>query len=211
MAFIVIETTGALVAGRDPVGEIVVPFARERGCVQSVRHIADLYLGRVVGGISPGDFWGGLGLTGDAGLLDDNVARRFELTAHVVEFLGQARRRGVSIVALGDDVPEWTAVLRARFGLDGLIGTWVSSAEVGVRVPHPALLEAVERATALLPDQAMMIGTTRSLLDAATRLGYRTVQYNPGQDDPDSEHPVLRSFAERTGPVPAPSVAAPVD
>lgn len=208
MAFIVIETTGALVAGRDPVGEVLVPFARERGCVQSVRQIADLYLARVVGGISSGDFWSGLGLTGDASLLDDNVARRFELTAHVVEFLSLARQRGVSIVALGDDVPEWTAVLRPRFGLDGLIGTWVSSAEVGVRVPHPALLEAVERATALMPGQAMMIGTTRSLLDGAARLGYRTVQYNPGPDDPDSEHPVLRSFAERSG---TPAAVAPVD
>ena len=146
LRLIVIETTGALLAGKDPVGDALVPFSRERGCVLSIRQIADLYLARSVGGMSPGDFWSGLGLTGDPTLLDDNYARRFELTDHVVAFLAQARRRGVNVAALGDDVPEWTSVFRQRFKLDPLVGTWISSAEVGVRVPHPALLEAVRRA-----------------------------------------------------------------
>lgn len=200
LSLIVIETTGALLTGRDPVGDVLVPFCRERGCVLSVRQIADLYLARVVGGMSSADFWTGLGLPGDPMLLDDAYARRFELTDHVTAFLSQARSRGVSVAAVGDDVPEWTSVYRQRFKLDGLIGSWVCSAEVGVRVPHPALLESTEKATGVAPAQAMVIAASRSLLDAAGRLGYRTVQYNPGPDDPDSEHPVLRSFAERGRP-----------
>jgi FMN phosphatase YigB (HAD superfamily) len=147
--------------------------------------------------MSAEEFWAGLGLAGDPMLLDDVYARRFELIDQVLAFLTQANQRGVAVAAVGDDVPEWTAVFRQRFKLDGLIGTWVSSAEVGVRVPHPALLEAVERATGYPPRASMVIGTTRSLLDAARRLGYRTIQYNPGPDDPESDHPVLRTFADR--------------
>jgi putative hydrolase of the HAD superfamily len=200
LRLIVLETTGALFAGRDPIGEVLVPFARERGCVLSVRQIADLYLARAVGGMSAADFWTGLGLAGDPMLLDDVYARRFELADQVLAFLTQANQRGVAVAAVGDDVPEWTAVFRQRFRLDGLIGTWVSSAEVGVRVPHPALLEAVERATGYPPRASMVIGATRSLLDAARRLGYRTTHYNPGPDDPESDHPVLRTFADRGRP-----------
>jgi hypothetical protein len=200
LRLIVLETTGALLAGRDPIGDELVPFARERGCVLSVRQVADLYLARAVGGMSSADFWSGLGLAGDPMLLDDVYARRFELTDQVLAFLTQANQRGVAVAAVGDDVPEWTAVFRQRFRLDGLIGTWVSSAEVGVRVPHPALLEAVERATGYPPRASMVIGASRSLLDAARRLGYRTIQYNPGPDDPESDHPVLRTFADRGRP-----------
>lgn len=197
LRLIVIETTGALFAARDPVGDVLVPFARERGCVLSVRQIADVYLARAVGGMSAVDFWTGLGLTGDPMLLDDVYARRFELTDDVLTFLSQARQRGVSVAAVGDDVPEWTAVFRQRFRLDGMISAWVSSAEVGVRVPHPALLEAVERATGYPPAASMVIAGTRALLDTARRLGFRTIQYNPGPDDPESDHPVLRTFADR--------------
>ena len=50
-----------------------------------------------------------------------------------------------------------------------------------------------------------MIASSRSLLDAAGRAGYRTVHYNPGPDDPESDHPVLRSFAERGRPAEATS------
>ncbi|MCC6434992.1 MAG: hypothetical protein IT196_08195 [Acidimicrobiales bacterium] len=207
LRLIVIETSGALLTGRDPVGDVLVPFCRERGCVLSVRQIADLYLSRVVGTTSAADFWSELGLSGDPVLLDDGFARRFELTDHVVGFLSQARQRGVAVAALGDDVPEWTGVHRQRFKLDGLIATWICSAEVGVRIPHPGLLEAAERTTGVAADQAMLIAASRSLLDAAARRGYRTVQYNPGPDDPDSDHPVLRSFAERGRPAPSPSNA----
>ncbi|MEZ5231315.1 MAG: hypothetical protein R2749_01175 [Acidimicrobiales bacterium] len=205
LRLIVIETSGALLAGRDPVAEHLVPFCRERGCVLSVRQIADLYVSRAVGTTAPADFWQELGLSGDPMLLDDAYARRFELTDHVVAFLSQARNRDVAVAAIGDDVPEWTAVHRQRFKLDGLIAHWISSAEVGVRLPHPGLLEAVERTTGVAPEQSMLIGASRALLDAAARRGYRTVHYNPGPDDPDSEHPVLRTFAERGRPMPSPA------
>ncbi|MEZ5264657.1 MAG: hypothetical protein R2755_23395 [Acidimicrobiales bacterium] len=205
LRLIVIETSGALLAGRDPVAEHLVPFCRERGCVLSVRQIADLYVSRAVGTTAPTDFWQELGLSGDPMLLDDAYARRFELTDHVVAFLSQARNRDVAVAAIGDDVPEWTAVHRQRFKLDGLIAHWISSAEVGVRLPHPGLLEAVERTTGVAPEQSMLIGASRALLDAAARRGYRTVHYNPGPDDPDSEHPVLRTFAERGRPMPSPA------
>ncbi len=200
LALIVIETTGALLKDREPVADVLVPFARERGCVLSVRQIADLYLARVVGGMPAGEFWGRLGLTGDPVLLDDVYARRLELSDDVLAFLSRARQRGVTVAAVGDDVPEWTSVLRQRFRLDGLVGLWISSAEVGVRVPHPGLLEAVERATRLQPGNAMVIGASRPLLDVARRNGYRTIHYNPGPDDPESDHPVLRSFADRSKP-----------
>lgn len=200
LALIVIETTGALLKDREPVADVLVPFARERGCVLSVRQIADVYLARVVGGMRPSEFWGRLGLSGNPVLLDDVYARRLELSDDVLAFLSRARQRGVIVAALGDDVPEWTSVLRQRFRLDGLVGLWVSSAEVGVRVPHPGLLEAVERASKMQPVNGMVIAASRQLLDVAKRNGYRTIHYNPGPDDPESDHPVLRSFADRSKP-----------
>jgi len=200
LGLIVIETSGALFVQRDAVEQVLVPFCRERNCALSVRQIGELYRQRLVGARPTAEFWAGLGLSGDPMLLDDALARRFDLSDHVITFLQQARRRGVTVVVVGDEVPEWTTVYRQRFKLDGLVASWVCSAEVGVRVPHPALIEAAQRLGGVAPSRAMVISAEPALLDTARRLGFRTVLYHPGAGDPDSDHAVLRTFAERGRP-----------
>jgi FMN phosphatase YigB (HAD superfamily) len=197
LGLIVIETAGALLRPHDVVGDALVPFVRNRGCTLAARSIADRYAVRTVGACDAAEFWASLELSGDPVLLDDAFARGFELSEHVVSFLTQARDRGVTVLAVGDDVPEWTTVYRQRFRLDGLVAGWVCSADLGVRVPHPGLFDAVRRTAPVAPSRAMVIAATTGLLDTAARFGYRTVQYHPGAGDPEGEHPVLRTFAER--------------
>jgi len=197
LGLIVIETAGALLRPHAVVGDALVPFVRNRGCTLAARSIADRYAARMVGACGAAEFWASLELSGDPVLLDDAFARGFELSEHVVSFLVQARDRGVMVLAVGDDVPEWTTVYRQRFRLDGLVAGWVCSADLGVRVPHPGLFDAVRRAAPVSPSRSMVIAATTGLLDTAARLGYRTVQYHPGAGDPEGEHPVLRTFAER--------------
>ena len=196
LGLIVIEANGALLSGIDPCEDVLVPFCRAHGAQRSERQIADLYRARVLGKRNATAFWAELGVSGDSRLLDDAYAGRFELSAHVVSFLDKARRRGVFVAVVGDGAPEWNLMLRQRFALDGLIGAWISSAELGVRVPHPDFFEALRRISAVSPERSTVIAANRPLLDTAERLGFRTVQYNPGHDDPHSDHAVLRSFAD---------------
>jgi FMN phosphatase YigB (HAD superfamily) len=136
-----------------------------------------------------------LGVLGDPMLLDDAYARRYELSPDVVDFLHQAVSRGMDVVTIGDEVPEWVGLFRQRYGLDEVISAWVCSGEVGVRPPHPALVQAALRVTGCPPGSAMVIARSLRLLDAARRLGCRTVQYLPDETAALGEHPLLRTFA----------------
>ena len=153
------------------------------------------YVSRVVGGLPAAEFWAGLGILGDPMLLDDSYARRYELSPDIDEFLGQAIGRGMDVVTVGEEVPEWVGVFRQRFALDQLISAWVTSSDVGVRPPHPALVQAALRAAGSAPGAAMVIARNLRLLDGARRLGCRTVQYLPEDTAALGDHPLLRSFA----------------
>lgn len=196
LGLIAIEANGALLSSIDPCEDVLVPFCRTLGSERSDRQIADLYRARVLGKRNATAFWAELGVSGDPLLLDDAYTRRFDLSTHVVSFLDKARRRGVFVVVVGDGAPEWNLKFRERFALDGLVGAWISSAELGVRVPHPDFFEALRRISDVPSARATVIAANGALLDTAERLGFRTVQYNPGPDDPHSEHAVLRSFAD---------------
>jgi len=168
---------------------------RARGSTLSSAEVNDSYVSRVVGGLPAAEFWAGLGILGDPMLLDDSYARRYELSPDIDEFLGQAIGRGMDVVALGEEAPEWVGVFRQRFALDQLISAWVTSSDVGVRPPHPALVQAALRAAGSAPGAAMVIARNLRLLDGARRLGCRTVQYLPEDTAALGDHPLLQSFA----------------
>ena len=153
------------------------------------------YVSRVVGGLPAAEFWAGLGILGDPMLLDDSSPGRYELSPDIDEFLGQAIGRGMDVVTVGEEAPEWVGVFRQRFALDQLISAWVTSSDVGVRPPHPALVQAALRAAGRPPGAAMVIARNLRLLDGARRLGCRTVQYLPEDTATLGDHPLLRSFA----------------
>lgn len=194
LRLLVLETAGVLFDVEDPVTELLVPHVRARNSTVSESQILDWYVARVVGGVAPEEFWAGLDVIGDAMLLDDSYARRYELSPDILEFLRGAAERGLEVATLGDEVPEWTGVFRQRFGLDEVVGAWISSGEVGVRPPHSALLEAAWRTTGFGPANAMVIARSAALLDTAQKLGARTVQYAPDESVPAGNHPQLRSF-----------------
>lgn len=190
-----LETAGVLCSVTDPVNEVLIPLARARGCTLSAGQIGDWYVARVMGGLSARDFWTGLGVSGDPVLLDDGFTRRYELNPDVLDFLRQARQRGLDVVAVGDEVAEWTSALRQRFSLDSLIGAWITSGDVGTRPPHPALLSAVLRVSTATSASAMVISRNITLLDAARSQGFRTVHYLPDLASQPGDHAALRSFA----------------
>ncbi len=196
LRLLVVETSGALFSAADVVNDLLVPHARARGSMLTPSQLADWYVARVVGGLPAADFWMGVGIMGAPVLLDDAFARRYELSDDIESFLRQARSRGLELAAVGEEVPEWVGVFRQRFGLDELINWWVSASELGVRPPHPGLLQAVARTTGVPAEQSMLIARSVSLLDAARRLGFRTVQYAPDLTVPSGGHPVLRSFEQ---------------
>ncbi len=200
LGLIVIELHGALLSEANPVDAVLAAFCRERGCTLSQPQIHELYGARILGNRTGAQFWSDLGVAGDPRWIDDVYARQFELSEQVVSFLEQARDRGVPVVVMGDGVPEWATTIRQRFNLDGLVDAWICSADVGVRVPHPDLFEAVRRISVAPPSKALVIAWHPNLLDVAGPLGFRTVRYSPAPNDVVSEHAVLRSFAEGIRP-----------
>ena len=192
---IVLDSAGVLFAASDPVNDLLVPYVRSRGCTLSAGQIGDWYVARVVGGLAAGDFWTGLGVSGEPGALDVGYSGRYELNGEVEDFLRQANERGLEAFAIGDEVAEWTTPNRQRFGLDGLVSTWLTSAELGVRLPHSSFFDAIVATTGLPPAAAMVMSCHVPVLDVARGRGFRTVQFLPNPTAPPGDHAALRTFA----------------
>ena len=192
---VALDAAGVLFAGSDPVNDRLVPYARSRGCTLSAGQIGDWYVARVVGGLAAGDFWTGLGVSGDPLALDNGYSGRYELNADVEDFLRQARDRGLEVVVIGDEIPEWTTPARQRFVLDGLVGTWLTSSELGVRLPHGAFFDAIVKDASVSPSGAMVMSRHVPVLDAAKSRGLRTVQFLPNSAAAPGDHAALRTFA----------------
>lgn len=192
---VVLDAVGTIVRVDDVFEEIVLPFAREQGSTLTRDSVLDQYVARTLGATSSASFWSALGIHRDPQVLDDAFIRRLPLGDGITDFLFQARAKSLLVGAVANDAADWSARFRQLHELDPMINPWVTSAEVGTRLPNPAMLDTVQRALGVPPQATLLIGSRADVLDLARERGYRTVRYaDNGTVAPGSTHPVLRSF-----------------
>ena len=72
------------------------------------------------------------------------------------------------------------------------------SAETGVRKPDPAAFEILNRASGCGYESCLVLDQAPNLLDTASALGMKTVQFTPQHDsnNDSSGHPKVKRFTE---------------
>jgi HAD superfamily hydrolase (TIGR01509 family) len=133
----------------------------------------------MLGRIRSADLWRALAVRGDPAELDAAYAARFTLDPDVVDFATALARRGIGVACVSNDVAEWSALVRARFGLDRFIRPFVLSAEVGALIPAPSLFEEVMTRAGIPPGNCLYIDDDVANLDVARDLGMSTVLLGP--------------------------------
>jgi HAD superfamily hydrolase (TIGR01549 family) len=179
---------GVLYRHGDDVTDLLIPYARRRGSAATPRRIRELYRQARIGAMSSAQLWERLGVA--AGASDEDYCRLYELTEGVGDFL--ARDHGARLACLSNDVSEWSAVLRRRFGIEDAFDVWLISGDVGVKKPDPEIYEVAAQRLGADGDAVLFVDDRPRNLDVAAERGWVTVQFG---GEP-SGHRSIQDFAE---------------
>ena len=199
-----LDGMGVLYREADDVGNVLIPFARERGSSvpdeEIVARVRALRLGR----LTTAEFWASIAVPGHPDELDAAYLTRHQLTPGVIRYLRAQRDHGLRVACITNDSPTWAFKLRAGHSLDGLIDPWVISGQVGVTKPARPMFEVLRRVTGEPPSAIVVVDDDLDTLDVARKLGFATLWFAPDGDRARARgHRLLRGFG------PAASVGAP--
>jgi HAD superfamily hydrolase (TIGR01509 family) len=172
--WLVLDAMGVIYRAGDDVAELLIPFVRARGCSLKEREIEDAYRLASLGRMSSQDFWSFCGISAT----DPEYIVGHRLTDGVLELVDAARRQGMQVACLSNDVREWAALQREYFGLHDLIDPWCVSGEIGVRKPdekaYLTLLEMLNAASA----KCLFVDDRPKNLAAARAVGMRAIHFD---------------------------------
>jgi HAD superfamily hydrolase (TIGR01509 family) len=190
---LVLDAMGVIYSVGNDDRDLLCPFVAEKGGTKDVSKIEMLYNSTSLGNMSSAQFWKAVGL--DSGL-EDEYLQQYELTDGLTDFLAAVNSQGYEVWCLSNDISEWSRKLRARFGLDKYIRSFVISGDVGVRKPEQAIFDYLIGQLTVSPRDAVFVDDQRRNLDVAAALGFSTILFAPaGHDLTDEKHIVATSFA----------------
>lgn len=172
---LVLDAMGVVFRAADDVTELLVPFVREAG--GDVQAVGSAYLAASLGTLSADDFWRAVGLDPD---VEDAYLSGHALVPGAVDLLESARRVGMPVWCLSNDVERWSRKLRARLGIDALFAGAIISSEVGVRKPDPAIYRCLVDRSGFEPQTLLFVDDRPRNVDAAIAAGIPAVRFDPG-------------------------------
>ena len=170
---VVFDAMGVLYSIGNDVGELLIPYLRELGCVCDNAEIRRWYRQASLGQISSARFWKACGVQGD----DVAFTLRHTLTPGIVALVTDLHRHGVRMACLSNDVSEWSLLLRQRFGLDRFIDTWMVSGDIGVRKPHEEAFQILAETTGTSFSQMVFFDDRPDNVEAARGIGIDAIQF----------------------------------
>lgn len=187
---IVLDAMGVIYKAGDDVAELLVPYVAAHGGADAPRVDAE-YVRASRGEQTAAEFWRRVGLDEvheDAFLAGHSVA------PDLIPFLEWATRSGYHLACLSNDVSEWSAKLRRRFGLERYVQDWVISGDVKVRKPEPRIYAALIDRLCAPAGSLLLVDDRMRNLDAAKRAGLQTVLL--GESSGEATHPRVSSLTE---------------
>jgi FMN phosphatase YigB (HAD superfamily) len=137
--WIVFDAMGVIFEEGDDILNRLVPFLRRRGCALDGEAVHAIYRTASLGQISTRAFWEGTGMGGEYPAIErEYLDTCLQLNPCLMDTAGRLANR-FSLAVLSNDIEEWSAYLRAKYGLDRFFQKAVISSEVGVRKPAPEI------------------------------------------------------------------------
>ncbi len=172
---ILLDAMGVIYVNGDDVGELLIPFLREKGVGAPDADIEDAYREASLGKFSSGRFWQRFGV--DPSVEDEYLARH-ALSPGLRSFLRQVPGQ-IRLACLSNDVSEWSWKLRERFALTDRIKHWTISGDVGVRKPDPRIYE-LAKAVCVESARTLFVDDRLANVEAARASGFLAVLFGQG-------------------------------
>jgi putative hydrolase of the HAD superfamily len=162
------------------VQRLLTPYLRQRGCPLDAARIYQAYRETSLGVCHPREFWRAVGCAGEYPAIEAEFAQTCpRLAAGAIEAIVSLRTR-YRVGLLSNDVAQWAARLRARFGLEPLLDQVLISADARLRKPALGIYRLfLERAQASA-DQCVFVDDRAENLEAAATLGIHTIHLLAG-------------------------------
>lgn len=175
MRAVAFDAMGVLYEVWDDMRQLLVPFARARGCELTDEEIHRSYVRAMLGELATTQLWNELGVAGDAQELNQEYLGGYRLVPGIDALLDDLRQRGLKLGCISNDVAEWSLARRVALKLDQRIRHWTISSEVHARKPDAAIYEAFLASAALLPQEVVFVDDRVVNVEAAAALGFRTI------------------------------------
>lgn len=132
-------------------------FLRTHGSAASLSTIRRSYREVTEGKISATEFWNGVGIDSNPDDILAEYLSTIPVRAEIPRSLEKAKRLGLRIACISNDVADWSRALRAMHGLDQVISEWIISSEVGVRKPAPEIYRQALERLSVQPHKAVLV------------------------------------------------------
>ncbi len=175
MQCLVLDAMGVIFAAADDVADLLIPFVREAGGSASSKEIESAYLEASLGVIDADEFWSKVGLDTS---LENVYLLKHSLMSGVGEFLLKAKRSGIPVWCLSNDVDRWSRKLRATFNIEDLLAGAVISSEAKARKPDRRIYECLLDRSGYRVDELLFIDDRAKNVEAASALGIRSLRFS---------------------------------
>ncbi len=139
---VVLDAMGVMYQPGDDVQDLLVPFARSKGCRKSEANISQLYKAASMGTMTSAELWDRLGVAGSGEALDREFIAQYTLTTGINEFLEWCADIEVGVQCISNDLSEWASLRADHFQIATKISRWTISAAVGCRKPDIDIFQA---------------------------------------------------------------------
>ena len=171
---LVLDAMGVLFAAADDVAEILIPFIRSAGGESDARAIESVYMQASLGAIDADTFWVRVGLDP---AVEDAYLSKHRLVAGAREFLASARRAGLPVWCLSNDVGRWSRRLREKLLGERLLAGAVISSDARVRKPDRGIYEQLLAATGYQPAELLFVDDRAKNVAGAAAVGIPAMEF----------------------------------
>ena len=171
---LVLDAMGVLFAAADDVAEILIPFIHSAGGESDARAIESVYMQASLGAIDADTFWVRVGLDP---AVEDAYLSKHRLVAGAREFLASARRAGLPVWCLSNDVGRWSKRLREKLLGERLLAGAVISSDARVRKPDRGIYEQLLAATGYRPAELLFVDDRAKNVAGAAAVGIPAMEF----------------------------------
>jgi len=176
---LVLDAMGVLFSAADDVAELLIPFIRSAGGESDARKIESVYLQASLGDIDADTFWNHVGLNPD---VEHAYLSKHRLAAGALEFLTSARRAGLPVWCLSNDVGRWSKHLRRTLDIEPLLAGAVISSDARVRKPDRGIYERLLVETGCRPAELLFVDDRAKNVAGAAALGIPATEFTGPHD-----------------------------
>ena len=172
---VALDAMGVIYQAQDDVAELLVPFILGINPKITAASVEKTYLEASLGNLSAEEFWASLGI--DSSVEEDFLSRH-SLNPGLRAFVESARKSGLELWCLSNDISRWSLRLRETFDLDEHFSGFVISGDIGIRKPDEgAYLDLIDR-TGEAPENILFVDDRSENVVAARAVGLRSVVFD---------------------------------